>query len=83
LSTCHQAKGKEWKHVFAVGLTEGILPHNKANHVEEKRIWFVMASRAAEKLFVSCYKEPSMFLNAYRDKIVEYQPEITNGVLVR
>ena len=83
LSTCHQAKGKEWKHVFAVGLTEGILPHNKANHVEEKRIWFVMASRAAEKLFVSCYKEPSMFLNAYRDKIVEYQPEIANGVLVR
>ena len=76
LSTVHQAKGKEWKNVFLVGVTEGILPHNKANHPEEKRIFFVGASRAAEKLHITCYRNPSMFLNAYVDKIVKFKPEV-------
>lgn len=82
LSTVHQAKGREWPHVFVVGVTEGVLPHEKANHVEEKRIWFVAASRAAKKLHVTCYRNPSMFLNNYRDQIVEFKPEVSNGVSV-
>lgn len=83
LSTCHQAKGREWKHVFAVGLTEGILPHNRATHTEEKRIWFVMSSRAAEKLHVTFYKNPSMFLNDYAEKIIDYKPkEVSDGLPV-
>ena len=69
------AKGKEWKHVFVVGVTEGILPHNKATHTEEARLWFVMASRAAETLHVTCFRNPSMFLYKYRNKIVKYVPE--------
>jgi DNA helicase-2/ATP-dependent DNA helicase PcrA len=76
LSTAHQAKGREWKHVFLVGVTEGILPHQKAEHPEEHRIFFVGASRAAERLHITCYKNPSMFLNKYVDKIVKYVPEV-------
>jgi DNA helicase II / ATP-dependent DNA helicase PcrA len=79
LSTVHQAKGREWKHVFLTGVTEGILPHHKANHPEEKRIFFVGASRAAQNLHISFYKQPSMFLNNYRDRIVKYVPEVING----
>jgi DNA helicase II / ATP-dependent DNA helicase PcrA len=76
LSTIHQSKGKEFDHVFVVGVTEGILPHSKANHVEERRGWFVAASRAAKTLHVTCYRNPSMFLNKYVDKIVQFQPEV-------
>lgn len=75
LATVHQAKGKEFRHVFLVGVTEGILPHSKATHVEEKRLFFVGASRAAERLCITCYRNPSMFLNAYQDKIARYVPE--------
>jgi ATP-dependent DNA helicase UvrD/PcrA len=79
LSTIHQAKGKEWNHVFVAGVTEGILPHSKALHTEEKRGWFVAASRAAKTLHVTCYRNPSMFLNNYVDRIVKFQPEVSNG----
>lgn len=71
LATAHQGKGREWAHVFVVGVTEGILPHKKSNHVEEKRIWFVAVSRAAKKLDVSFYRNPSMFLNDYASRIIE------------
>jgi DNA helicase-2/ATP-dependent DNA helicase PcrA len=76
LTSGHMAKGKEWKHVFVVGVTEGILPHNKATHTEEARLWFVMASRAAETLHVTFYRQPSLFLDRYRDKVVRYVPEV-------
>lgn len=82
LSTIHQSKGREFDHVFVVGVTEGILPHNKAQHTEEKRGWFVACSRAAKKLTVTCYRNPSMFLNDYKDQIVEFKPEVANGVPV-
>jgi superfamily I DNA/RNA helicase len=75
LSTIHQAKGREWPIVFVVGVTEGVLPHAKSNHPEEHRGWFVAASRAAKELHVTCYKNPSMFLNDFKDQIVEYKPE--------
>jgi DNA helicase II / ATP-dependent DNA helicase PcrA len=79
LSTIHQAKGREWDHVFVTGVTEGILPHSKAQHTEEKRGWFVAASRAAKLLHVTCYRNPSMFLNNYADRIVKFKPEAANG----
>lgn len=82
LTTVHQSKGREFKHVFLVGVTEGILPHAKAQHPEEKRIFFVGASRAAERLHITCYKNPSMFLNDYKDRIVEFKSEAANGVPV-
>lgn len=82
LSTVHQAKGREWKHVFVVGLTEGVLPNDNANFKEEQRIWFVAASRAADHLHVTCYRQPSAFLNDFKDQLVQYKPEDPNGIFV-
>ncbi len=54
LSTGHAAKGLEWRCVFAVGWSEEILPHRKAEDVtEEVRIAYVMATRARDLLFLS------------------------------
>jgi DNA helicase-2/ATP-dependent DNA helicase PcrA len=54
LSTGHAAKGLEWRCVFAVGWSEEILPHRKAEDIiEELRIAYVIATRARDLLFIS------------------------------
>jgi DNA helicase-2/ATP-dependent DNA helicase PcrA len=62
LSTVHQAKGKEWKHVFVVGVKQGLMPHKDGEWLEEKRIFFVGCSRAADTLNISYYGPRSEFL---------------------
>lgn len=54
LATGHAAKGLEWRAVFAVGWSEEILPHRKAEDIgEERRIAYVIATRARDRLVVS------------------------------
>ena len=54
LCTGHAAKGLEWRHVFAAGWSEEILPHRKAEDIdEERRIAYVMATRARDSLAIS------------------------------
>jgi DNA helicase II / ATP-dependent DNA helicase PcrA len=54
LATGHSAKGLEWNTVFAVGWSEEILPHRKAEDIdEERRIAYVIATRARDRLFLS------------------------------
>lgn len=60
LLTMHAAKGKEYPHVYVVGLEEGILPHSRAissgepAHLEEeRRLLFVAVSRAKDTLCLS------------------------------
>lgn len=72
LGTGHSAKGLEWKYVFAVGWSEEILPHRKAEDIsEERRIAYVIATRAKDRLAVSSLETwneaivaPSRFLTA-------------------
>ena len=57
LSTIHQAKGLEWHTVFMIGLAEGQFPHRKVYErpkemEEERRLFYVAATRAQEKLFL-------------------------------
>lgn len=54
LSTGHSAKGLEWRCVFAIGWSENILPHHKAEDIgEERRIAYVIATRARDLLRIS------------------------------
>jgi DNA helicase-2/ATP-dependent DNA helicase PcrA len=74
LSTIHQSKGKEWRRVCVVGVNDDVLPHVKGDYEEERRIFFVACSRAAQRLMISCSGVPSPFI---KDKL----PKEGSGVI--
>ncbi|MDD5154930.1 MAG: ATP-dependent helicase [Candidatus Omnitrophica bacterium] len=64
LSTIHSAKGLEWKNVFILGLSDGVLPSSLAlgdeeEIEEERRIFYVAVTRAKDNLFLSMHHEGS------------------------
>lgn len=62
LSTVHQAKGTEFTNVFVIGCRTGMMPHEKGELDEERRIFFVACSRAKDRLRLSFAGAPSMFI---------------------
>lgn len=75
LSTVHQAKGREWKHVFIVGCNQGVMPHKDGDLTEESRIFFVACSRAADELQISFTGNRSQFLNQVQEEIETFGEE--------
>lgn len=70
LSTIHGAKGLEWPIVFVPGVSEGLLParfaikgDDEESIDEERRCFYVAASRAKLMLFISSPKEASQWGN--------------------
>ncbi len=60
LSTIHSAKGKEWEAVFIVGMNQGHFPSQRfddSNLAEERRLFYVAATRARRYLMMSTYRE--------------------------
>ena len=60
LITIHSCKGLEFKHVFVVGMEEGIIPHRRTEAdnsdtglEEERRLAYVAMTRAKDTLFMS------------------------------
>lgn len=69
LMTYHNAKGLEFPYVFLPHLTDEttLEPMKNASIDEESRIFFVAATRAKERLFLSYHGEPHMFIDALNE----------------
>ena len=54
ISTIHAAKGLEWPVVFVPAVYDGIIPHSRAENVdEERRLLYVAMTRAQALLYLS------------------------------
>ncbi|HEY5805938.1 MAG TPA: ATP-dependent helicase [Candidatus Saccharimonadales bacterium] len=53
LLTIHASKGLEFPYVFLIGAEEGVLPSVRGDDVEEKRLFYVAATRARERLEIT------------------------------
>ena len=80
LSTVHQAKGREWHNVFVIGAEQGKMPHADGELAEEKRIFYVACTRAADFLHISFSGGRSMFLNDFENQIIDLSKESNDGV---
>lgn len=88
LMTMHAAKGLEFPVVFIIGLEENIFPHARSlddpdEMEEERRLMYVGATRAEERLYLSCagsrmifgrsqYNRPSRFLDEIPADLIEH-----------
>ncbi|MDF1576978.1 MAG: ATP-dependent helicase [Desulfurivibrionaceae bacterium] len=65
LSTIHSAKGLEWDHVFVINLAAGRFPSCQpfmtAEWEEERRMFYVAATRARKMLYLSYPREVMSF----------------------
>jgi len=99
LMTLHSAKGLEFPVVFLVGLEDGLFPLSRsleepANLEEERRLFYVGATRARDKLYLSwaaqrmrmgqrMFSEPSRFLREMDDQWIErdgWRPSRRGGI---
>jgi len=81
LSTIHSAKGKEWEAVFVLAVNEGHFPSGwgNVNLEEERRLFYVAASRAARYLhlltYTNDYRQGSSFVTRPSLFLRELPPE--------
>ena len=63
LSTLHRAKGLQWRAVFVIGVSDGLIPlvtaRSHAAKAEERRLFYVALTRAEEELTCSWALRPA------------------------
>ncbi|MDD4643837.1 MAG: UvrD-helicase domain-containing protein [Bacilli bacterium] len=91
LMTMHAAKGLEFDVVFAVGLEDGIIPHNNIDDTqsdveEERRLFYVTITRAKKELYLlnartrmlfgkRDFKTESPFLKEIDEENIDFENE--------
>ena len=75
LSTVHRVKGEEWDRVLVVDVRDGVLPHRRAEDLEEeRRILHVAITRGHEEVVVLTDRaRPSPFIQQFHEPWVEEQ----------
>lgn len=86
LMTLHAAKGLEFKHVFIVGMEEGIFPHAKsmfdpASLEEERRLCYVGITRSKEGLWLIRAKQRRIWGDSQRNMESRFLKEIPETLL--
>ncbi len=87
LITMHAAKGLEFRHVYLVGLEEGILPHDRSKTDgtvdEERRLLYVGITRARQTLTLSYCRDRMKFGSASSCTPSSFIKELAPEVLDR
>jgi len=72
LMTLHGSKGLEWKNVYLIDFSDNIIPNEKSDLEEERRLAYVGFSRAIKNLSINYYLESgdnyvdkSLFINEF------------------
>lgn len=78
LLTIHASKGLEFPHVFLIATEQGTLPSTKADVHEERRLFYVAATRAQDRLDITYVTrrggetvEPSQFISEIPQKYLQ------------
>ncbi|MFN8548964.1 MAG: UvrD-helicase domain-containing protein [Candidatus Eisenbacteria bacterium] len=87
LMTVHNAKGLEFPVVFIAGIEEGLFPHassydDAAEMEEERRLFYVAATRAMKQLFLSASLERRRMSRMSEGGPSRFLEEIPEGRLV-
>lgn len=86
LMTIHAAKGLEFPCVFAVGLEENIFPsamslYDREDLEEERRLFYVVVTRAKDKLWISFANSRYRFGNLVQNDPSRFIQEVPEEVL--
>ncbi|MDP1743729.1 MAG: UvrD-helicase domain-containing protein [Candidatus Amesbacteria bacterium] len=86
LMTMHAAKGLEFKHVFIVGLEEGLFPHSRTlldptEMEEERRLAYVGITRAMDKLYLTYARSRMWFGQRNSNTISRFVSDIPESLL--
>ena len=82
----HAAKGLEFKHVFIVGLEEGLFPHSRtlldpSEMEEERRLAYVGITRAMDKLYLTYARSRMWFGQRNSNTISRFISDIPEHLL--
>ena len=73
LTTMHKAKGLEWKCVFVIDVNQDLVPHKNAESPEEteeeRRLFYVSMTRAADSLFLLGSGKESSFMRDLKEDL--------------